>query len=64
MGTSENLHHCRNTLLTVSLNDSRKARGTDSTIIDVSMNMDATHRHSVFCFTKETDNVKGEIKEA
>lgn len=31
--SSEIQHHCRNTLLSVSLDDSIKARGTDSTII-------------------------------
>ena len=33
MDSSEIVRHCRNTLLSVSLNDSRKARGTDSAII-------------------------------
>jgi len=26
--------------------------------------MEATHRHFAFCFIKEADDVKGEIKEA
>lgn len=33
MDSSEIQYHCRKTLLSVSLNDSRNARGTDSTII-------------------------------
>ncbi len=62
MDHSENPHHCRNTLLSVSLDDSRKAR--DSAIISYRMNMEATHRHYAFSSTKETDDVKGEITEA
>lgn len=41
-----------------------ESKGAESTIIDVSLNVEATHRHSAFYFTKGTDNVKGEIKEA
>lgn len=64
MDPSEIVRHCRNTLLPVRFNDSRKARGTDSAIIAVGMDMEAAHRHSASCFTKETDDVKGEINEA